>query len=120
MPYLPYYLWIILINLAHYHGIVIDNCRFMSTFYQTYPNIFEVNHNEKSLTVRALYALANQSFTSINQPLSMGIIYRFADTYLVPVPLLFECTQQRQILAPHDCQLTMIDKRVRLSIVIIV
>ncbi|CAF4040259.1 unnamed protein product, partial [Rotaria magnacalcarata] len=90
-----------------YHGKIFDGCRFVQTFYRRHSNIFILDRNQTSLIVRPLYALSNQSFSS----LSIGIIYRLADTYLVPVPLLFECPQSQRIYAPIDCQFTINDVR---------
>ena len=98
--------------LIYTNGKHIETCRFFSQFYRLYPNIFRLDPEENLLTIRALYSLANQSFSSINQSLSMGIISRFADTYLVPVPLLFSCTKNEEIYAPNDCQMTIRDTRV--------
>jgi hypothetical protein len=106
---------IILFGLQISYTKILNNCRFAKTFYQNYPNIFELNKNETLLNVRPLYALSNQSFSSINQSLSIGIIYRFAETYLVPVPLLFQCSDNEQIYEPNDCEFTIIDTRVRLK-----
>jgi hypothetical protein len=106
---------IILFGLPIFHTKILDHCRFVRTFYQTYPNIFELNQDQTSLNVRPLYAPSNQSFFSMNQSLSIGIIYRFADTYLVPVPLLFQCSESEEIYAPKDCEFTMIDTRVRMN-----
>ena len=103
-------LLLLIFGLQSFDGKILNNCRFVQTFYQTYPNIFALNQDQTSLTIRPLYALTNQSFSSINQSLSIGIIYRFADTYLVPVPLLFQCNEQ--IYAPKDCEFTIIDSRV--------
>ncbi len=89
---------IILIKLS-------DNCRFAQTFYQKHSNIFQLNENQTSLTIQPLYALSNQSF-------SIGIIYRLADTYLVPVPLVFQCPQNQRISSPIDCEFTIVDTRV--------
>ncbi len=108
-----YKILIILFGLHISHTKIFNNCRFVEKFYQIYPNIFELNQNQTTLTVRPLYALSNQSFSSINQSLSIGIIYRFADTYLVPVPLLFQCSDSEEIYAPNDCEFTIIDTRVR-------
>jgi hypothetical protein len=107
---------ILLFGLPIFHAKIFNHCRFVRTFYQTHPNIFELNQDQTSLTVRPFYALSNQSFSSMNQTLSIGIIYRFADTYLVPVPLLFQCSESEEIYAPKDCEFTMIDTRVRRSI----
>ena len=85
----------------------------MGKFYQNYSNVFQLDQEQRILTVKALYTLSNQSFSSINQSISMGIIYRFANTYLVPVPLLFQCAENEQIFAPNDCQMTIRDTRVR-------
>lgn len=105
---------LILFGLQICYTKILHDCRFVSTFYQTYSNIFELNKNQTLLTIRPLYSLSNQTFfSSINQTFSMGIIYRFAETYLVPVPLLFQCSESKQIYAPNDCEFTMIDTRVR-------
>jgi hypothetical protein len=109
-----YCLIIILFGLQIYHAKILNGCRFVQTFYKTHPNVFELNQDQTSLTIRPLYALSNQSFSSINQSFSIGIIYRFADTYLVPVPLLFQCPDNEQIYTPNDCELTIIDTRVNL------
>ena len=94
------------------HAKIFNQCRFARTFYRTHPNIFEFNDDQTSLTVRPFYALSNQSFSEMNQSLSLGMIYRFAETYLVPVPLLFQCEDNETIYAPNDCEFTMIDTRV--------
>ncbi|CAF0899752.1 unnamed protein product [Rotaria sordida] len=111
MQHLLYYLFIIIFGLQIYHAKILNGCRFVKKFYNTHPNIFELNKNQTLLTVRPLYALSNQSFSSINQSLSIGIIYRFANTYLVPVPLLFECSENEQIYTANDCEFTIIDIR---------
>ncbi|CAF2253996.1 unnamed protein product [Rotaria magnacalcarata] len=107
-----YCLFICLLFMQTYHGKIFDGCRFVQTFYRRHSNIFILDRNQTSLIVRPLYALSNQSFSS----LSIGIIYRLADTYLVPVPLLFECPQSQRIYAPIDCQFTINDVRSNLSI----
>jgi hypothetical protein len=106
-------LFIIILALQIYHAKIFNGCRFFETFYKTHSNIFQLNHDQTSLTMRPLYALSNQSFSSVNQSLSIGIIYRLADTYLVPVPLLFQCPGSEQIYAPNECEFTIIDNRVR-------
>jgi hypothetical protein len=110
-----YQFLLILLGLQNFHAKIVDNCRFVERFYNTYSNIFELNQDQTSLTIRPLYALSNQSFSSMNQSLSIGIIYRFADIYLVPVPLLFQCAEDEEIYAPKDCEFTMIDTRVILN-----
>jgi len=102
----------ILSQLQIHHARILNNCRFVKTFYETHSNIFELTKDQTSLTIRPLYALINQTFSTINQSLSIGIIYPFADTYLVPIPLLFQCSQSEQIYAPTDCEFTIIDTRV--------
>ncbi|CAF1337111.1 unnamed protein product [Adineta ricciae] len=97
------------------HGKIGKNCRFAESFYENYPNIFELNQDQTLLTVRPLYSLSNQSFTTLNQSLSIGIIYSFADTYLVPVPLLFQCSESEQIYTPDNCEFTIVDTRSDLS-----
>ena len=104
---------IFICNLPILHAKVLTDCRFVKTFYEIYPNIFQLNQDQTSLIVRPLYALSNQSFFAINQSLSIGIIYRLANTYLVPVPLLFECSQNERLYEPNDCEFTIIDIRVR-------
>ena len=116
MDFVVYCLWLLVMTLPAYQGRVFDDCRFLGRFYQRHPNIFALNSNQRSLTVRALYPMANQSSSSANQSLSMGIMYRFANTFLVPVPLLFECTQANEIYALNDCQLSVVDTRVRLIV----
>jgi hypothetical protein len=106
-------LFIIIIHIEIYHGRTLKNCRFVKTFYETHSDIFELNKDQTSLIIRPLYALFNETFSSINQSLSIGIIYPFADTYLVPVPLVFQCSESEQIYAPNDCEFTIIDTRVR-------
>jgi hypothetical protein len=108
-----YGLFIILFGLQISQTKIFHHCQFVKKFYKTYPNIFELNQNQTSLTVRPLYALSNQSFSSMNQSFSIGIIYRFAETYLVPIPLLFQCSESEQIFSPKDCEFTFIDSRVR-------
>jgi len=103
------YLLIGIFFIEFYHAKIFYGCRFVRTFYQTYSNIFKFDENQTSLTIHPLYALSNQSFSS----LSIGIIYRLADTYLVPVPLLFQCPQTEQIFTPIDCEFTIVDTRVR-------
>jgi hypothetical protein len=95
------FIGIVLIKLSH-------SCRFIRTFYQRHSNIFQLDDNQTSLTIRPLYALSNQSFSAH----SIGIIYRLADTYLVPVPLLFQCSQSKRISSPIDCEFSLIDTRV--------
>jgi hypothetical protein len=85
-----------------------STCRFVRTFYQQHSNIFQLDENQTSLTIRPFYALSNQSFPRH----SIGIIYRLADTYLVPVPLLFHCPPSKRISSPIDCEFTLIDTRV--------
>ncbi|CAF1594031.1 unnamed protein product [Rotaria sp. Silwood1] len=116
--HLFYYIFIIIFGLQIYQAKkILNNCRFVKKFYNTHPNIFELNQNQTSLTIRPLYALSNQSFSSINQSFSIGIIYRFAETYLVPVPLLFQCEEENeQIYTPNDCEFTIIDIRSDLSV----
>ena len=106
------FLYLLCILSTSIDGKIFDHCRFAPRFYQTHPNIFELNSNQTFLTIRPLYALSNQSFSSINQSLDIGIIYRFAETYLVPIPLVFQCAQSEEIFAPRDCEFTLIDTRV--------
>ena len=108
-----YCLFIILFGLRIYYAKTLNGCRFVETFYKTHPNVFALDKDQTSLTIRALYALSNQSFSSNNQSFSIGIIYRFADTFLLPVPLLFQCSESEQIYVPKDCEFTIIDTRVR-------
>lgn len=110
---LPYYLFIILFIIQICYGKTLNRCQFSKKFYELHPTVFQLNPDQTSLTVRPLYSLLNQSFSTVNQSLSIGIIYRFADTYLVPVPLVFECPKTEQIYAPNDCEFTIIDIRVR-------
>jgi hypothetical protein len=109
---LLYSLLILGFHIQVYHTITFDDCRFVGIFYRNYSNIFELDDDQRTLYIRPLYALSNQSFSSVNQPLSMGIIYRSADTYIVPVPLLFECSQSKRVYAPIDCEFTITDTRV--------
>jgi hypothetical protein len=115
---LLYYLIIISFGLQFYQAKILNGCRFVGNFYKTYPNVFELNKNQTSLTIRPLYALSNQSFSAINQSFSIGIIYRFAETYLVPLPLLFQCPESQQIYVPNDCEFTIIDTRVNIFFLI--
>ncbi|CAF4239428.1 unnamed protein product, partial [Rotaria sp. Silwood2] len=101
-------LFISLYSIQFNHAKIFYNCRFVRTFYHTHSNIFKLDKNQTSLIVQPLYALSNQSFSSR----SIGIIYRLADTYLVPVPLLFQCSQSERIYTPVDCEFTIIDIRV--------
>jgi hypothetical protein len=94
--------------LKFYQMKIFNDCRFAGKFYQKHSNIFKLDKNQTSLTIQPLYALSNQSFST----LSIGIIYRLADTYLVPVPILFQCQQIERIFAPIDCEFTIIDARV--------
>ncbi|CAF0734216.1 unnamed protein product [Adineta steineri] len=110
------HLLIIIFHLQIYHTKILENCQFVKSFYDIHSNIFELNNNQTSLTVRPLYSLLNQSYSFMNQSLSIGIIYPFADTYLVPVPLVFQCSKNKEIYAPNDCEFTMIDTRTDLSI----
>lgn len=110
---LVYYILILIFGLQIYHAQILNGCHFAKTFYKNHPNIFQLNTNQTSLTVRPLYSLSNHSFTHINQSLSIGIIYRFANIHLVPVPLVFECPDNEQIHAPSDCEFTITDIRVR-------
>ena len=107
-----YCLVIMLVDLRLAQGRILSGCRFASTFYRAHASVFELDPNHRSLTVRPLYAFSNQSFSSVNQSFSMGIIYRFADTYLVPVPLLFECPTSERMHAAQDCEFTIMDTRV--------
>ncbi|CAF1195013.1 unnamed protein product [Rotaria sordida] len=106
------YLFISLYFIQFNHGKLFYNCRFLQTFYQRHSNIFQLDNTQTSLIVQPLYGLSNQSFSS----LSIGIIYRLADTYLVPVPLLFQCSQSKRIYAPIDCEFTIVDIRSNISI----
>jgi hypothetical protein len=105
---LVYCLLISIFFIKFHQAKVFDGCRFAQKFYQIHSNIFELDRNQTLLTVRPLYALSNQSVAS----LSIGIIYRLANTDLVPVPLLFKCPQGERIYAPIDCEFTIIDTRV--------
>lgn len=107
-----HFVYLLVVLSTTIDGKIFDQCRFASQFYRTHPNIFELNSNETFLTIRPLYALSNQSFSSMNQSLDIGIIYRFAETYLVPIPLVFQCAQSEEIFAPKDCEFTLIDTRV--------
>ena len=113
MMILFYNIIIILSIVQISHTKILNGCRFVENFYQIYPNVFQLNQNQTLLTIRPLYALSNQTYASMNQSFSMGIIYRFAGTYLVPVPLLFQCPESKQIYAANDCELTIIDTRVK-------
>ncbi|CAF2189048.1 unnamed protein product [Rotaria magnacalcarata] len=106
---------ILIFGVESSNGKILNGCRFVQNFYKNHPNIFELNKNQTSLTVRPLYALLNQSFSPSNQSLSIGIIYRFANTYLVPVPFVFQCPESEQVYVPNDCEFTMIDIRSDLS-----
>jgi hypothetical protein len=103
-----YWVLIGILLVEFYQAKMFHGCRFVRTFYQRHSNIFELDENQTILTIRPLYSLSNQSVSS----LSIGIIYRLAETYLVPVPLLFECPQNERIFAPIDCEFTMTDTRV--------
>lgn len=105
---LLYCLLIGIFFIKYSHTKIFSDCRFVRRFYEKHSNIFELDDNQTSLTIRPLYALSNQSFSL----LSIGIIYRLADTYLVPVPLLFQCRENEQIFAPIDCEFTIIDTHV--------
>lgn len=105
-------LYSIFFILTSCHGKLFEQCRFVQRFYGSHPTIFQLNEDQTSLTVRPLYALSNQSFSSVNQSLDLGIIYRFAETYLVPIPLVFQCAQSEQIFVPKDCEFTLTDRRV--------
>ncbi|UJR31632.1 hypothetical protein I4U23_019114 [Adineta vaga] len=115
MRLLLYTFCLLIFHLQRTNGKIWNNCRFVQRFYQTHSNVFQLNDDQTLLTVRPLYSLSNQSFTTLNQSLSIGIIYPFADTYLVPVPLLFECPGNEQIYTPNDCEFTILDTRVNLS-----
>ena len=107
-----YWLVIMLVDLQLSQGRILSGCRFANTFYRAHSSVFELDSNHRSLTVRPLYAFSNQSFFSMNQSFSVGIIYRFADTYLVPVPLLFECPTSERMYVAQDCEFTIMDTRV--------
>ncbi len=96
--------WLFIVRLIEFSSA----CRFIRAFYEKHPNIFQLNENQTSLTIRPLYELSNQSFTTH----SIGIIYRLADTHLVPVPLLFQCLPSKRVSSPIDCEFTLIDTRV--------
>ena len=85
-----------------------DDCRFARRFYQTYSNTIKLSSDQTSLTIQPFYALSNQSLAS----LSISIIYRLAHTYLVSVPLLFECQRSRRIHISMDCDDSITDTRV--------
>jgi hypothetical protein len=97
-----------ILSIQVYHAKIFHGCRFVQTFYQQHSNIFELDRDQTLLTVRPLYSLTNQSFST----LSIGIIYRLADIYLVPVPLLFQCPQSKTIVTPIDCEFTIVDSHV--------
>lgn len=103
-----YGLFILLFSTQSYCERLLHSCQFFHTFYQTHPNIFKLDRNRTSLFVRSLYSLTNESFST----LSIGIIYQLANTELVPVPLLFQCSQSERIYTPIDCQFKLIDIRV--------
>lgn len=92
-----------------------DRCQFAESFYEQHPDIFQMNSQRNSLRVQALYDMSNESALSINQSLSIGIIYRFAKSFLVPVPLLFQCSSSDEIYSVSECQMTIVDRRVSLN-----
>lgn len=109
---LLYQVVFVIFSSPYIYGKILNNCRFVANFYETYPNIFQLDSNQTILTIRPFYSLTNQSFSSVNQTFPIGIIHRFADTYLVPVPFLFQCENYEQIYAPKDCEFSITDTRV--------
>lgn len=105
---LLYWLLIDLFLIQFCNGKTLTDCRYANIFYQTHSNVFGLDTNQTLLTVRPFYSLSNQSSST----LSIGIIYRLANTFLVPVPLLFKCQQSERIYAPIDCEFTIADIRV--------
>ena len=107
-----YYLLIIeIFSIKYSHTKIYSNCRFSRKFYQKYSNIFELNQNQTYLTIHPLYSLTNQSRLS----LSIGIIYYLSDTYLVPVPLVFQCLETKQIYSPIDCEFIILDNYINIQ-----